>query len=204
MDVIYCESIALVVAGLVIGGKVLIDIILVAAAVAASLAGILVCWQAWRVGTLGTRALCLAAAPWVLATCLWIARFGVEIGIALALETGALIAFAFILTRVERRPAKTDRERAAPPSLPRSYWRGAARAASAGLLGFAAAMGLAVLFAIRAPLAEQTRLILAALAVPSLWCAAIVWTACDRRLGLQSATFTALALGCVSIAYVTV
>lgn len=74
----------------------------------------------------------------------------------------------------------------------------------AGLLGFAGTMGLAVLFATQAPLPEQTRLIVAALFVPSLWCAAIVWTACHRRLGLQALVFTVLAMGGASFTYAMV
>ncbi|MBG6116422.1 MULTISPECIES: hypothetical protein [unclassified Sphingobium] len=172
-------------------------------ALVASLAGILLCWRAWVRHALDWRAGVAAATLWSLSTWAWIAAFGAEIGIALALETAALLAFAFILTRIEVRPAQAIRDRTAPPLPPRSYGRGIARALTAGLLGFAAAIGLAMLFATRAPLAEQTRLILAALAMPSLWCGAIAWTACDRRLSLQIGVFLGLAVTSAGITFIT-
>ncbi|MEC3909749.1 hypothetical protein U5A82_04480 [Sphingobium sp. CR2-8] len=172
-------------------------------AVAASLLGILLCWRAWTRHAMGWRVGTGAIALWSLSTWAWIDAFGPEIGMALALETAALVAFAFILTRIEVRPAQAVSDRTAPPLPPRRYGRGIARALTAGLLGFAAAMGLAMLFATRAPVAEQTRLILAALAMPSLWGAAIAWTACDRRLLLQIGVFLGLAATSAGITFVT-
>jgi hypothetical protein len=145
------------------------DFAIIGLALTASLAGLLLCWRAWRKDGLTGRAFWPAIPLWSIATALWIWRFGPEIGIALALETA----------------------------------RGAVRLLTAGLLGFAAAMGLALLFATRAPLAEQTRLILAGLAVPSLWCIAIAWTVCSRRLPLQIATFLVLALGGAGLTFLT-
>lgn len=176
---------------------------LIFTALAASLAGILLCWRAWSRHALNARAGIAAAVLWSLSTWAWITAFGAEIGIALALETAALLAFAFILTRIEIRPAQTVRDRSAPPLPPRRYGRGLARVMTAGLLGFAAAMGLAILFATRAPLAEQTRLILAALAMPSLWCCAIAWTACDHRLRLQVGIFLTIAAASAGITFAT-
>lgn len=175
---------------------------LVFMALIASLAGILLCWRAWTRHALGWRVCFGAAALWGLSTWAWIAGFGPEIGIALALETAALLAFAFILTRIEVRPAQVARDRMAPPLPRRRYGRGIARGLTAGLLGFAAAMGLAMVFATRAPLAEQTRLILAALAMPSLWCGAIAWTVCDRRVMLQIGVFLGLAATSVGMTFI--
>lgn len=180
------------------------DLILIVAALAGSFAGLIICWRAWRTHALGAAALLFAGIPWALATSLWIFRFGAEIGVPLALETAALAAFAFILTRIEHRPEKIVRAREAPPLPPRNYWLGAARVLVAGGLGFAGAMGPALLFATQAPLEEQTRLIIAALFVPSLWCAAIGWTVCHRRLGLQTLTFTVLAAGGAGLTYAMV
>lgn len=177
--------------------------ILVAAALGMSLAGIMLCWQAWTRHALGWRIFGVAALLWASSTACWIVGFGVEIGIALALETAALLAFAFILTRIELRPAQSVRERNAPPLPPRRYGLGLARALTAGLLGFAAAIGLGVLFATRAPMAEQTRIILAALAIPSLWCVAIAWTVCDRRLLLQFLVFSGLAATSAGLTFMT-
>lgn len=178
-------------------------VILAVTALVASLAGIMLCWRAWMQHGLGWRTALVAVGLWSLSIWAWIAGFGAEIGIALALETAALLAFAFILTRIEIRPAQRVRDRSAPPLPPRRYGRGVARALTAGLLGFAAAIGLAVLFATRAPLAEQTRIILAALAMPSLWCGAIAWTVCDRRLLLQVLVFLGLAATSAGITFVT-
>jgi hypothetical protein len=176
---------------------------LIVTALVASLAGILLCWRAWTRHALNWRVGAGAVMLWGLSTWAWIAGFGAEIGIALALETAALLAFAFILTRIEVRPVQIVRDRSAPPLPPRRYGRGIARALTAGLLGFAAAIGVAVLFATRAPLAEQTRLILAALAMPSLWCGAIAWTVCDRRLLLQIGVFLGLAVTSAGITFIT-
>lgn len=179
------------------------DLVAVSAALFGSLAGLEICWRAWRRGALGRRAFALAALPWSLSTALWIWRFGAEIGVPLMLETAALEAFAFLLIRAERRVEKPPRQRTAVALLPRNYLRGTLRVLTAGVLGFAAAMGPALLFATKAPFAEQTRLILAALAVPSLWCAAIAWTACDRRLAIQLPTFLCLALGGAGLTFLT-
>lgn len=175
--------------------------IITISALGASAASILSCWRAWEANGRATPLIAASTAFWALSVGCWIAGFGAEIGIPLALETTALIAFAFILTRMERRPVHAVRERAAPPLPRRNYWKGTARALVAGILGFAAAIGLGTLFATQAPLAEQTRLILAALAMPSLWCAAIAWTVCDKRLLPQSLTFIVLAVASGGITY---
>ncbi len=146
----------------------------------------------------------LAVGLWGLSTTLWIALFGIEIGIPLALETAALVAFAFILTRMEKRAGRLPRERmvAAPP---RGRWLiplGIGRALVAGPLGLAAAMGIAVVIATRGPMAEQTRLIVAGLIVPTLWAIGIAWIVCQRRLPLQATAFAGLAIAGFGFTYV--
>jgi hypothetical protein len=127
---------------------------------------------------------------------LWITWFGAEVGIPLALETSALIAFAFILTRIERRTSRLPRDRTMPlPERPRRrLLLGTTRIIVAGPLGLISALGIAVVIATKAPMAEQTRLILAGLIVPSLWCGAIAWITCQRRLPLQAATLAGFAI----------
>lgn len=176
-----------------IGGLDLIDSVIVLGALALSLGGILLIWSAWRERRWGPRAWG-AIGLWIGSAALWIARFGAEIGIPLALETAALAGFAFILSRMERREARAPREREAPP-LPASRYRrlrGAAKFLIAGPIGMFAAMGIAFVVATGAPLAEQTRLILAGLIVPSLWAVFIGWTVADRRLGVPAAILLAI------------
>ncbi|WP_213980950.1 hypothetical protein [Sphingomonas sp. dw_22] len=171
----------------------LIDSVIVLGALALSLGGILLIWSAWRERRWGPRAWA-AIGFWIGSAGLWIARFGAEIGIPLALETAALAGFAFILSRMERRVARTPREREVPP-LPASRYRrlrGAAKFLIAGPIGMFAAMGIAFVVATGAPLAEQTRLILAGLIVPSLWAVFIGWTVADRRLGVPAAILLAI------------
>ena len=153
-------------------------------AIGASIAAVLLLWVAWR-RRHGRRVPLLASLGcWAAALACWIAAFGAEIGIPLALECAALVAFAFILSRVERRAPRTARERivAAPAPVPGRWWRGTVRGLGAGPLAFAAALGVGVLFATNAPFADSTRLIVAGLLVPSLWAAAMIWMLASRRL----------------------
>jgi hypothetical protein len=150
---------------------------------ALSLAGVFAAYRGWRTGS--RRMLCLAIALWAAASAVWIIGFGAEIGTALALETAALIAFGFILTRIERRKARAGKDRIAPLAapVPGRRWRGVIRTLTASLLGLVAALGIGVATAIAAPMVEQTRLILAGLIVPSLWAGAIVWAVASPRPG---------------------
>ena len=162
-------------------------------ALAVSLGALLLAWDGWRRARAGWLRNLAALGLISLAASLWIAGAGAEIGVALFVETSALLAFAFILTRIERKPSRTVPVRAVEqPGGPVRYWRGAARFAVGGPLGLIAALGVGVLIATRAPGAEQTRLILAGLVVPSLWASAIGWTVTSHRLPLQSATLATL------------
>lgn len=161
----------------------MIDSGFVLGALALSFGGIALIWSAWRERGNALR-VGGAIALWAASTALWIFRFGAEIGIPLALESAALVGFAFILSRMEWRNARPpkDREAPAPPVSRYRRLRGAAKFLIAGPIGMFAAMGIAFVVAIGAPLAEQTRLILGGLIVPSLWAAFIGWTVAERRL----------------------
>lgn len=168
-------------------------ILLAFLALTACLSGMAFAYTAWRRETRARLRMAGALACWLVSVALWARAFGAEVGIPLALETASLIAFGFILTRMERRESRAVRDRVVPPVPPARHarLRGSLRVLIAGPLGLVGALGLGILFATQAPLAEQTRLILGGLIVPSLWCGAMAWTASDRRLLPQALTFTA-------------
>jgi hypothetical protein len=138
--------------------------------------------------------------------------FGGEIGTALAIETGSLLAFAFVLSRMERQTPRAGRQvraqaraRQAMPSMAAAGRRRshiAARFLVAGPLGLAAAMSLGLLVGLRAPLHEQTRLILGGLAVPSLWAAMVVLTLARRTLWPQALAFSTIVAATALVAWV--
>ncbi|MBU3077607.1 hypothetical protein [Sphingomonas quercus] len=134
----------------------------------------------WLIGSIGLFGL---------ATILWIAGFRAEIGVSLAVESGSLVALVFILATAERRPGREVRERAVAPTplAPGHRQRGLLRGMTAALLGLFAAIAAGMAFALAAPLAEQTRLIIAGLLVPSLWALAILWALAATRLWLPVA-----------------
>lgn len=177
---------------------------LIVAALATSATGLFCAWWGWR--SRGPRLPLFAAtlALWALSTALWVSGFGTEIGIPLALETAALVAFGFILTRIERRDPKVPRERVTPPpaSVRHRRLRGLARFLIGGPLGLVAALGVGILVATQGPGAEQTRLILSGLIVPSLWCVGIAWTVSDRRLLPPALGFAALGATGFGLAFV--
>jgi hypothetical protein len=181
----------------------MIDLLLIGCALLISLAGLAWLWRGWKDGAAMGPRVAVACALWAGATTIWIDRFGAEIGIPLALETAALIAFAFILSRMERRTGRPPRERSAslPPRSGRHILVGCLRALVAGPVGLVAALGIAIVIATRAPLAEQTRLILGGLIVPTLWAIGIAWIACQRRLPLQTATFAAIGVAGFGISF---
>ena len=146
-------------------------------------------WWGWRSPQVGGTCRCIAAALVAASIACWVRGFGAEIGVPLLLETWALAGFAFILTRLEKRPERTERSRiVAGPAVRRRFGRGAVQVAIAGPLGFAAAIGIGAAIATRAPLAEQTRLIGAGLLVPSLWAGFVGWTLVARRLPIPAAS----------------
>lgn len=174
----------------------------IAFALLLSLAGLFAAWQAWRAerGGWAPRAwLALALLLWSASTWRWVADFGGEIGAALAIETASLLAFAFVLSRMERQTPRAGRRvrpqarnspvTPAATSNAKRRWHIAARTLVAGPLGLAAAMSLGLLVALRAPLHEQTRLIVGGLAVPSLWAAMVVLTLARPRVWPQALAF---------------
>ncbi|PNU02167.1 hypothetical protein [Novosphingobium guangzhouense] len=178
----------------------MLDFVTIGAALLASLGGLFLLWHGWKThADMRLRAACVALL-WSMSAAIWIWRFGAEIGIPLALETAALVAFGFILTRMERREERPARKRAAivdaAASSSRGSWRryvlGTVRVLVAGPLGLIAAMAIAVVIATRTPMAEQTRLILAGLIVPTLWAIGIGWVVCHRRLAVQAASFATI------------
>jgi hypothetical protein len=173
--------------------------IVVIAALLLSLGGLVLAWQAWR--TRDRRLFAGAAVLWIASTGLWIWQFDAEIGIALALETAALLAYAFILSRIERRAPRAVPERhvVAPPS-PRRIGIRIARTLIAGPLALTVTIGIAVAIAVAAPLDEQTRLITAGLLAPSLWACLIVATITARRLWRYTGIMTAAGIAGFAIA----
>lgn len=175
----------------------------ISAALMASLAGLLVLWHGWKHGADMRMRTAMALGLWAASTALWTLQFGAEVGIPLALETAALVAFGFILSRMERRMERPARERTAalPAVSRRRYVVGTMRVLVAGPLGLIAAMGIAVVVATRSPMAEQTRLILAGLIVPTLWAIGIGWVVCQRRLPVQAASFAALGAAGIGLTF---
>lgn len=118
------------------------------------------------------------------------------------ISTAALVVVA---TGVQIRTARARAEKslAPEPSERQSRaWRGWLRALLAGPIGMIAAMGVAVAFAVCAPLVPQTRIVIGGLMVPVLWGGAMAWTLADDRIlratavlvGVSIVTFTAAVL----------
>lgn len=172
-----------------------------ALAIGGSVAAVLLLWSAWRRRHARSVPLLTSLGCWAAAVACWIAAFGAEIGIPLALECAALVAFAFILSRVERKVPRAPRERSVAASAPARgrWWRGTLRGLGAGPLAFAAALGVGVLFATNAPFADSTRLIVAGLLVPSLWAAAMIWMLASRRLWPPLAALAGTAVATISV-----
>lgn len=162
--------------------------------VGSTIGAIVALWRGSAMSRRGDAVRLLAGLLVILSASCWISGFGAEIGIPLLLETWALVGFAFIITRLERRPDRPRRDRAlVGGTVRRHVSRGVAQVAIAGPLGFAAAIGVAAAIATRAPLAEQTRLIGAGLLVPSLWAMFVGWTLATRRLLVPAASMASLA-----------
>ncbi len=188
----------------------------VLAACALSLAGLAAVWRAWArdiVGAPLAAMLGLALVCWSASTWLWIGRFGAEIGTALAIETASLLAFGFMLSRMKRQSsrnvdanrvdARAATETEAQPDAGQRYrrWRVAARTAVAGPLALAAALSLGLMVGLRAPLHEQTRLIIGGLAVPTLWALMIILTLALPRIWPTALAFVFAVLAAGALAW---
>lgn len=114
-------------------------------------------------------------------------------------------ALAVVARGVQVRAARRRGEKSLAPEpsdRPSRAWRGWLRALLAGPIGMVAAMGVAISFAVWAPLADQTRIVLGGVMVPVLWGGAMAWTLADDRIlratavlvGVSVVTFTAAVL----------
>jgi hypothetical protein len=117
---------------------------------------------------------------------------GVMPGIAAALTLAPLGVLGVVAQGATHRAARPARDRTAPEPLerPSRVWRGWVKGLLAGPLGMTAAMGIAFCYAVWAPGAVQTRLLIAALLVPALWGLAMTWTLADQRLLRSTAVLT--------------
>ena len=174
----------------------------IACAFALTAAAILATFRAWtrraKAWMGGATLLALASAI------IWCRAYGAEIGIPLAIETTSLASLAFIVSRTERRPDRQMRNRqmASNATTPPQRLHGAARTLVAGPLGLVSAMGMAIAIAVRAPMVEQTRLILAGLIVPSLWALFLVWSVATRRLARTAGVLAVLACAGFTVAII--
>lgn len=168
-------------------------------AIGCSIAAVLLLWTAWRRRANQRGPFVASLVAWGLALASWVKAFGMEVGIPLALESAAIVAFVFILSRIEFRDPRSGRERYTPPTKqpPYRWLRGTMRGVGAGPIGFAASAGIGVLFATTAPLDDATRLILAGLLIPSLWGAAMIWVFASRCLLLPSAGLLGIAIATI-------
>jgi len=171
-------------------------ILLSLAAICCSAVAVLLLWMAWCRDQRRHTPLAASLLAWVIALAMWTTAFGLEVGIPLTLETAAIVAFIFILSRIEFRKPRIVRERHAPTVVrPRYRWlRGTILGIGAGPVAFAASAGVGILFATTAPLADATRLILAGLLIPSLWASTMIWVLASRRLVLPSASLLGIAV----------
>jgi hypothetical protein len=131
----------------------------------------------------------LIAAGWALAAAViagCMLAIGLMTGLAEAVAIGSVGAIAVVCEGATRKAPRRQRDRAslAPEPLegPSRAWRGVLKALLCGPLGMTAAMGIAFAYAVWAPGAVQTRLLIAALLVPGLWGLAMTWTLADQRL----------------------
>ncbi|MDG2521952.1 hypothetical protein P7B02_10395 [Caulobacter segnis] len=106
-------------------------------------------------------------------------------GVFIAWTLISVSALALVARNVQIRASRQRGERSlAPEPSDRTSraWRGWLRALLAGPIGLAAAMGVAVCFAVWAPLEDQTRIVLGGVTVPILWGGAMAWTLADDRI----------------------
>ncbi len=112
------------------------------------------------------------------------------------LSIGALLVVA---AGLQVRPARSaNREGVLDPQPRRTnVWRAGARFLLAGPLGFIAASGAGIAYAVFTPGDMQTRIVLGGLLVPVAWAACMAWTLADDRLLRSTAVITAFA--CLTI-----
>lgn len=130
-------------------------------------------WPAWILGE--------ARGPFIALTLLSIAAFGV-------------VASGYTLRAA--RAGRAAREGLAPEPAERSpsAWRTTLRWSLAGPIGMVAAMGLGISYAVWAPGAMQTRLLIGGLIVPLAWGGAMAWTLADSRILRATAVLVGTAI----------
>lgn len=153
-------------------------------AVAAGLAGVLLLHAAWSRGgspgltIAGWTTLGLSAFAWRAADMGWDMALAYA---ALNFSLAGLARLAFGLDVRPRRRAASGRVAAGEPPQPTRIGGAIWRAVLVGPLAGAAALGAAVLIAIRAPWGQADRLVAAGFLLPLLWAAGGVWAISDPR-----------------------
>lgn len=137
----------------------------------------------WRAGGWTLVALMLCYAVW---------RLGGGRGVFAVFALMPVAALGVIASGATWRPARLGRPaRGAgavePAERVSGIWRGVARWSLAGPVGMVAAMAVGISYAVWAPGAMQTRLLIGGLLVPVAWAAAMAWTLADSRIVRASA-----------------
>lgn len=133
-------------------------------------------------------------------TLLWPAYLlGSARGPFIAITLIGVAALGVVASGYTLRPAKDSRaprEALAlePAERPASPWRTALRWSLAGPIGMVAAMALGISYAVWAPGAMQTRLLIGGLIVPLAWGGAMAWTLADSRILRATAVLVGTAI----------
>lgn len=166
---------------------------------AAGAAGAWLLRRAWRTrtGKAGWRwaGLTLLAASLVASGAL----IGAARGTFAALALIGVAALAVVASGYSWRPVRTARaarDMLAPEPAERapSAWRTTLRWSLAGPVGMIAAMALGISYAVWAPGAIQTRLLIGGLIVPLAWGGAMAWTLADSRILRATAVLVGTAI----------
>ena len=116
---------------------------------------------------------------------------------AIFLSIGAMMVIA---TGWQVRPTRAAREGVLDPERRHTIlWRAAVRFLLAGPLGFVAASGAGIAYAVFTPGDMQTRIVLGGLLVPAVWAGCMAWTLADDRL-LRSTAVISLVV-CLTVGF---
>lgn len=136
----------------------------------------------------------------LVATLVWPAWvLGLARGPFIAAALLPMAALAVVASGLQVRAARAKRgggESLAPEPLdrPSTAWRGVLRWLLAGPIGMIAAMAIGVCYAVWAPGAPQTRLLIGGLIVPVAWGGAMAWTLADNRILRATAVLVGTAI----------
>ena len=136
----------------------------------------------------------------IAATLLWPAWvLGPARGPFLAVSLLSVTALGLVASGYTHRPARAARgarKGLAPEPAERapSLWRTTLRWSLAGPIGMIAAMALGISYAVWAPGAIQTRLLIGGLIVPLAWGSAMAWTLADSRILRAAAVLAGTAI----------